>query len=102
MTFIGKFLKKNMYLIIFWRSKEKCLTNSKNTRHFNGEQNRDENQNLMIVKWICEFVFKKFDAFLGECEIQWQASAPYSPQQNNATKQANRMIMECSKNMILA
>jgi transposase InsO family protein len=48
-----------------------------------------------------EFVFKKFDAFLAECGIQRQTSAPYSPQQNGVAECANRTIMECAKNMIL-
>jgi hypothetical protein len=26
-----------------------------------------------------EFVLKKFDGFLRECEIQWQINAPYTP-----------------------
>ncbi len=49
-----------------------------------------------------EFVSNKFDAFLVECEIQRQISAPYSPQQNGVTKRANRTIMECARSMILA
>jgi hypothetical protein len=49
-----------------------------------------------------EFVSKKFDAFLGECGIQRQTSAPYSPQQNGVAKHANRTIMECARSMILA
>jgi transposase InsO family protein len=49
-----------------------------------------------------EFVFKKFDAFLAECEIQRQTSAPYSPQQNGVAECANRTIMECARSMILA
>jgi transposase InsO family protein len=46
-------------------------------------------------------VSKKFDAFLMECGIQWQTSAPYSPQQNGVTKRASRTIMECARSMIL-
>jgi hypothetical protein len=46
-------------------------------------------------------VSKKFDAFLTECEIQQQTSAPYSPQQNGVAKRANRTIMECARSMIL-
>ncbi len=49
-----------------------------------------------------EFVSKKFDAFLAECGIQWQTSAPYSPQQNSVVERANRTIMECARSMILA
>jgi len=49
-----------------------------------------------------KFVSKKFDAFLAECGIQQQTSAPYSPQQNGVTEHANRTIMECARNMILA
>jgi transposase InsO family protein len=49
-----------------------------------------------------EFVSKKFDAFLAECGIQRQTSAPYSPQQNGVAKRANRTIMECARSMILA
>ncbi len=49
-----------------------------------------------------EFVSKKFDAFLAECGIQRQTSAPYSPQQNSVAKRANRTIMECARSMILA
>ncbi len=49
-----------------------------------------------------EFVSKKFDAFIAECGIQQQTSAPYSPQQNGVVEHANRTIMECMKNMILA
>ncbi len=45
---------------------------------------------------------KKFDAFLAECGIQQQTSAPYSPQQNGVAKRANRTIMECARSMILA
>jgi transposase InsO family protein len=37
-----------------------------------------------------EFVSRKFDAFLAECGIQQQTSAPYSPQQNGVAKRANR------------
>jgi len=43
-----------------------------------------------------------FDAFLVECGIQWQISAPYSPQQNGVAERANRTIMECARNMIFA
>jgi len=49
-----------------------------------------------------EFVSKKFDAFLTECGIQRQTSAPYSPQQNGVAERANRTIMECVRSMILA
>jgi hypothetical protein len=49
-----------------------------------------------------EFVSKKFDKFLTECGIQQQTNAPYSPQQNGVAKHANRTIMECARNMILA
>jgi hypothetical protein len=49
-----------------------------------------------------EFVSKKFDAFLAECGIQQQISAPYLPQQNGVAKRANTTIMECARNMILA
>ncbi len=49
-----------------------------------------------------EFVSKKFDAFLAECGIQQQTSAPYSPQQNGVAERANRTIMECVRSMILA
>jgi len=49
-----------------------------------------------------EFVSKKFDAFLAECGIQRQTSAPYSPQQNGVAEHANRTIMECARSMILA
>jgi hypothetical protein len=49
-----------------------------------------------------EFVSKEFDAFLAKCGIQWQTSAPYSPQQNGVPERANRTIMECARNMILA
>ncbi len=49
-----------------------------------------------------EFVSKKFDAFLAECGIQLQTSAPYSPQQNGVAEHANRTIMECARSMILA
>jgi len=49
-----------------------------------------------------EFVSKKFDAFLTECGIQRQTSAPYSPQQNGVAEHANRTIMECARSMILA
>ncbi len=45
---------------------------------------------------------KKFDDFLRECGIQRQISAPYTPQQNGVMKRANRIIMECIKNMICA
>jgi len=44
-----------------------------------------------------EFVSKKFDAFLVECGIQRQTSAPYSPQQNGVAKRAKRTIMECAR-----
>jgi hypothetical protein len=47
-------------------------------------------------------VSKKFDAFLAECGIQRQTSAPYSPQQNGVAERANRTIMECARSMILA
>jgi transposase InsO family protein len=40
-------------------------------------------------------------AFLAECGIQRQTSAPYSPQQNGVVECANRFIMECAKNMTL-
>jgi hypothetical protein len=49
-----------------------------------------------------EFVSKKFDAFLVECGIQRQTSAPYFAQQNGVAKRANKTIMECARNMILA
>jgi transposase InsO family protein len=49
-----------------------------------------------------EFVSKKFNAFLAECGIQRQTSAPYSPQQNGVVECANRTIMECARSMILA
>ncbi len=49
-----------------------------------------------------EFVSKKFDAFLAECGIQRQMNAPYSSQQNGVAERANRTIMECARNMILA
>ncbi len=49
-----------------------------------------------------EFVSKKFDAFLAECGIQRQTSAPYSPQQNGVAERANKTIMECARSMILA
>jgi hypothetical protein len=49
-----------------------------------------------------EFASKKFDAFLVECGIQRQTSAPYSSQQNGVTERANRTIMECARSMILA
>jgi hypothetical protein len=45
---------------------------------------------------------KKFDAFPAECEIQRQTITPYSPQQNGVAECANRTIMECARNMILA
>jgi len=44
----------------------------------------------------------KFDAFVAECGIQRQTSAPYSLQQNGVAKRANRTIMECARSMILA
>jgi transposase InsO family protein len=40
-----------------------------------------------------EYVSKKFDTFLVECEIQQQTSVPYSPQQNGVTECVNRTIM---------
>jgi len=46
-------------------------------------------------------VSKKFNAFLAECGIQRQISAPYSPQQNGVVERANRTIMECVRSMIL-
>jgi hypothetical protein len=49
-----------------------------------------------------KFVSKKFDAFLAECGIQRQTSAPYSPQQNGIAEHATRTIMECARSMILA
>jgi transposase InsO family protein len=49
-----------------------------------------------------EFVSKKFDAFLAECGIQRQTSAPYSPQQNTVAERANITIMECARSMISA
>ncbi len=49
-----------------------------------------------------EYVSKRFDAFIAECGIQRQTSAPYSPQQNGVAECANRTIMECARNMILA
>jgi hypothetical protein len=49
-----------------------------------------------------ELVSKKFDAFLVECGIQQQINAPYSPQQNGVVEHANKTIMECARNMILA
>ncbi len=45
---------------------------------------------------------KKFDAFLAECGIQQQTSAPYSPQQNGVAQRANKTIMECARSMNLA
>jgi transposase InsO family protein len=48
-----------------------------------------------------EFVSKKFDAFLVECGIQRQTSAPYSPQQNGVAERANRTIMECVRSIFL-
>ncbi len=47
-----------------------------------------------------EFVSKKFDAFLVECGIQWQTSAPYLPQQNGIAERANRTIMECARSIL--
>jgi len=47
-------------------------------------------------------VSKKLNTFLVECGIQRQTSVPYSPQQNGVVKRANRTIMECARNMILA
>jgi len=47
-------------------------------------------------------VSKKFDAFIAECGIQRQTSAPYSPEQNGVPERANRTIMECARSMILA
>ncbi len=44
---------------------------------------------------------KKFDAFLVECGIQRQTSAPYPPQQNSVAKRANKTIVECARSMIL-
>ncbi len=49
-----------------------------------------------------EFVSKKFDAFFAKCGIQRQTSVPYSPQQNGVAEHANKTIMECARNMILA
>ncbi len=49
-----------------------------------------------------EYVSKKFDAILTKCGIQWQTSAPYSPQQNVVVERANKTIMECARSMILA
>jgi hypothetical protein len=49
-----------------------------------------------------KFMSKKFDAFLVECGIYRQTNAPYSPQQNGVVKRANKTIMECVRNMILA
>jgi hypothetical protein len=46
-------------------------------------------------------VSKKFDAFLVECGIQRQTSAPYSSKQNGVAKHANRTTMECARSMIL-
>ncbi len=65
-----------------------------------------ENEIGHKIKVLCsdnggEFVSKKFSAFLVECGIQRQTSAPYSPQQNSVAKHANRTIMECARNMIL-
>jgi hypothetical protein len=42
-------------------------------------------------------VSKKFDAFLVECGIQQQTSAPYFQQQNGVTECANKTIKECAK-----
>ncbi len=49
-----------------------------------------------------EYVSKKFDAILAKCGIQWQTNVPYSPQQNDVVERANRTIMECARNMLLA
>jgi transposase InsO family protein len=65
-----------------------------------------ENETNMKIKNLWsnnggEFVSKEFDGFFGECGIQWQTSALYTPQQNGYAKHVNRTIMECVKNMIL-
>jgi transposase InsO family protein len=49
-----------------------------------------------------EFVSKKFDTFLAECEIQQETIAPYSPQQNDVVEHANGTIMKCARSMNLA
>jgi hypothetical protein len=49
-----------------------------------------------------EFVSKKFDTFLAECEIQQETIAPYSPQQNDVVQHANGTIMKCARSMNLA
>jgi hypothetical protein len=66
-----------------------------------------ENQIGMKIKTLRsdnggEFVSKKLDDFWHECGIQRQTSAPYTPQQNGVAERANRTIMECARNMILA
>jgi hypothetical protein len=45
---------------------------------------------------------KSLTHFLRNVEFNDKTSAPYSPQQNDVAKRANRTIIECARNMILA
>ncbi len=98
LTFIDDFSKKiHVYLL---KAKGEAFEKFKQYKAL------VENEIGHKIKVLCsnnggEFVFKKFDAFLAECGIQRQTSAPYSPQQNGVAECANRTIMECARSMIL-
>jgi len=88
-------------MFIFWRSKEKRLKNSNHTRCWWETKlvTKSKCYDLTMEENLC--LRSLTHAFLAECGIQRQTSAPYSPQQNGVVECANRFIMECAKNMTL-
>ncbi len=64
-----------------------------------------ENETNMKIKnlWSLmeESLCPKNLMVFGECGIQWQTSALYTPQQNGYAEHVNRTIMECVRSMIL-
>ncbi len=82
-TFIDDFSKKNhVYLL---KAKRKVFDK------FEAYKALVDNQTSMKIKTLRsdngrEFVSKKFDDFLRECEIQGQTSAPHTPQQNGVVE----------------
>jgi transposase InsO family protein len=99
LTFIDDFSRKTHVYVL--KTKGKSFEKFKQYKEL-VENEIDHKIKVLQLDNGGEFVSKKFDAFLVECGIQRQTSAPYSPQQNGVAKHANRTIMECARSMILA
>jgi len=86
-------------LSYFLCQKQECFSKFKEFKMFIGSQTK---RKLKILRGHNggEFVSKEFGEFLKFHGIQYQKSAPYSPQQNGIVEQVNQTIMEAICNML--